>query len=180
VRDAWAPGRDNYRAKFLALPPNEAFGLAIKGMGALSGPELGGERLTVAYETKAQENEHSCFSDNTLADLTDDELGIQNVCVGRYESNAGSRVRGSGICDAAGVRAPELAMRLRQGIATSLDQVRAIPAPFDQAILGPDTSPGRVAIQAAITGLEAQTGTLAELAATCDVRLTPVVTRRRP
>ena len=58
VRDAWVPGRDNYRAKFLALPPSEAFGLVIKGMGALSGPELGGERLTVAYETKAQENEH--------------------------------------------------------------------------------------------------------------------------
>lgn len=180
VRDAWVPGKGNYRATFLAFRPDEAFGLAIKGMGALSGPELGGERLTVAYETKAQENEHSCFSDNTVADLTDDVLGIQNVCVGRYESTAGTSVRGSGMCDAAAVRAPELAARLRQQIATSLDEVRAIPAPFDQAILGPDTSPGRVAIQAAITALEAQTHVLAELAAKCDVRLTPVAVRRRP
>jgi len=180
VRDAWVPGRDNYRTKFLALPPNEAFGLAIKGMGALSGPELGGERLTVAYETKAQENEHSCFSDNTVADLTDDALGIQNACVGRYESPKGASVRGSGICDAAAVRSPELASRLRQQTATSLDRVRAIPAPFDQAILGLDAAPGRVAIQAAITALEAQTNTLAELAAAYDVRLTSLTPRRRP
>jgi putative iron-regulated protein len=180
VRDAWVPGRDNYRATFLALPPNEAFGLAIKGMGALSGPELGGERLTVAYETKAQENEHSCFSDNTVADLADDALGIQNICLGRYDSPKGASVHGSGICDAAAVRAPELAARLRQGLASSLDQVRAIPAPFDQAILGPDTAPGRVAIQSAITALEAQTNALAELAAAYDVRLTPLATKRRP
>jgi uncharacterized iron-regulated protein len=43
---------DNYRAKFLAMPPLGALGLAVKGMGALSGPELAGERLAVAYETK--------------------------------------------------------------------------------------------------------------------------------
>ena len=180
VRDAWAPGHDNYRAKFLALPPSEAFGLAIKGMGSLSGPELGGERLTVAYETKAQENEHSCFSDNTIIDLADDALGIQNACLGRYERMNGSSVQGPGLCAAAAARSPELAERLQKEIAASVAKVRGIPAPFDQAILGADTAPGRSAVQAAIASLQAQASTLAELAAVYDVRLTERATRRRP
>jgi putative iron-regulated protein len=180
VRDAWARDRDNYRAKFLALPPSEAFGLAIKGMGSLSGPELGGERLTVAYETKAQENEHSCFSDNTVADLADDALGIQNVCLGRYVRSNGGNVQGAGLCDATAARSPELAERLRKEIAASVAKVRAIPAPFDQAVLGADTAPGRVAVQAAIASLQAQTSTLAELAAAYDLRLTPSAPRQHP
>ena len=115
-----------------------------------------------------------------MADLTDDARGIQNVCLGRYESSGGTDVHGPGMCDAAAVRSRELASKLRRRIATSLDTVRAIPTPFDQAILGPDTAPGRVAIQAAIAALEAQTTTLAELAAAYDVRLTPLAPRRRP
>ncbi len=118
-------------------------------MGALGGPELGGERLTVAYETKSQENEHSCFSDNTVTDLSGDALGIENVCLGRYERPAGEPVRGPGLCDAVAAHDPALAERLRTGIHASVEKVRAIPAPFDQAILGADTAPGRVAIQAA-------------------------------
>jgi putative iron-regulated protein len=181
VRDAWAPGADNYRATFSRLPPILALGLALKGMGALSGPELGGERLSVAYETKAQENEHSCFSDNTVADLADDTLGIQNVCRGEYvRANGEPPVRGPGLCAAVAARSPVLGARLRPEIAASVEKVRAIPAPFDQAILGDDTAPGRVAVQAAIACLEAQTQTLAEVAAAYDVRLSPAASRRRP
>lgn len=181
VRDAWAPGAENYRAEFLRWPAAKALGLAIKGMGALSGPELAGERLTVAYATKAQENEHSCFSDNTVADLTDDALGIQNVCLGHYDrTSGGGPVRGAGLCAAVATRAPALAERLRTTIAASITKVRAIPRPFDQAILGDDAAPGRVAVQAAIVALEAQARTLAEVAAAYDLRLTPATSKRRP
>lgn len=180
VQDAWAPGAENYRAEFLRLPAAKALGLAIKGMGALSGPELAGERLTVAYETKAQENEHSCFSDNTIADLTDDARGIENVCLGAYTRTAGAPVRGVGLCTAMAARSPALAARLREQIAASVAKVSAIPPPFDQAILGDDAAPGRVAVQGAIGALEAQTKTLAELAAAYDVRLAPAAAQRDP
>lgn len=60
VTNEWAANRtENYRSRFEKLPPSEALGLMIKGMGALGSQELAGERLTVAYETKDQENEHS-------------------------------------------------------------------------------------------------------------------------
>ena len=59
------------------------------GVAKLSGPELSGERMTVPYETKNQENEHSCFSDSTQRDLWANALGVQNVCLGRYRRDDG-------------------------------------------------------------------------------------------
>src|SRR5262249_43064108 len=76
VVDAWAPDRAaNYRARFVVMPPDQALAAIVKGIGILSGSELAGERLTVPYETKDQEDEHSCFSDNTHQDFIDDVLG---------------------------------------------------------------------------------------------------------
>jgi putative iron-regulated protein len=170
----WAKDRpDNYRAKFLGMPPLQALALAVKGMGALSGPELAGERLTVAYETKDQENEHSCFSDTTLNDLSDNVLGIQNLCTGSYRRANGNLVEGPGLCAAFAERSPELAQRLERQIAESLTAVRAIPPPFDQAILGSDSTPGRKAVAGAIAALERQTQTLTDVAVIFELRAAP-------
>ncbi|HKP61459.1 MAG TPA: imelysin family protein [Polyangiales bacterium] len=170
VARAWT---GDYRARFLALPPRQALGLAIKGMGSLSGPELSGERLSVAYETKDQENEHSCFSDSTLADLTGDALGLQNVCLGRYRRVDGSSVQGTGICAALQLMAAPQAARLEAQTAAGVAALRAIPGPFDRAILGSDSAPGRKAVAAAIQALREQSDTLAEIAQALQVGLTP-------
>jgi putative iron-regulated protein len=172
VRDAWAPGVEgNYRSKFLKLPLSEALGLAIKGMGSLSGPELSGERLTVPYETKDQENEHSCFSDTTQIDLTHDALGIENVCLGRYQREGAPTLGGLGVCDVIALRDAALSQRLKLEVAASVQATALIPAPFDQAILGDDSAPGRKAIRSAIEALQRQTETLAKVAATFDLRV---------
>ncbi len=175
VHAAWEPGRaDNYRAHFLQQPRGQSLGLILKGMGALSGAELSGERLTVAYETKDQENEHSCFSDTTHIDVWLNALGIQNVCLGRYERRDGSVVRGQGLCDLATLRDEHLGQRLRTEIERSVNATHQIPAPFDQSIRGADDAPGRQAIQQAITLLRQQTQTLAEVAALFDLRVAVV------
>jgi putative iron-regulated protein len=173
VQQQWAKDADNYRKKFLDLPPLTALGLMIKGMGSLSGPELAGERLTVAYETKDQENEHSCFSDQTVADLADDVLGIENVARGSYTRTDGSVVKGPGLYTAIALRNSELGRRLEGEISASLTAVRSIPNPFDQSMLGADTTPGRKAIASAITALEKQTQTLTEIAELYDLRALP-------
>jgi putative iron-regulated protein len=170
--NAWAPDRPgNFRATFLDLPPGQALTLALKGMGSLGGPELAGERLTVAYETKDQENEHSCFSDNTHADLIGNALGIENLCTGRYRRTDGSVLQGAGLCDAIASRDAKLAEKLETRMAASVSQLRAIPPPFDQAILGSDEAPGRQAVQRSIALLEEQTRTLAKVASVLDLRL---------
>lgn len=173
VEAAWAPAvAGNYRDRFTKMSSVQALGLILKGMGALSGAELSGERLTVAYETKDQENEHSCFSDSTHDDMWRNALGIQNVCAGRYERTSGDVVVGQGLCELVALRNPVLGERLRTELEQSVRTARTIPAPFDQAILGDDEAPGRQAIAQTIAALRKQTLTLSEVAAAFDVRVT--------
>ncbi len=165
VRDAWAPGvAENYRAEFVALPPREGVRRIIVGMGRLSGGELAGQRMGVAYNTKDQNDEHSCFSDTTLQDQYHDALGIQNVYLGRYVRTDGTMVSGASLSDLVRARDPALDTRFRAELWASLDAIQAIPGPFDQAILGADSAPGRVAILAAINALHRQTDTISEIA----------------
>jgi putative iron-regulated protein len=154
------------------LPKNDALGLIVKGMESLGGTELAGERLTVPYATQDQENEHSCFSDNTHNDIVFDALGIQNLCLGRYQPVDGkTSQQGPGLCDLVKRVNPELGKRLIAELAASVDAARAIPSPFDQAILGPDSAPGRMAIQRMLTALEAQTMTLRQASAALGIGL---------
>jgi putative iron-regulated protein len=167
VRDAWrADLTGNYRAAFLALPPRAALYRALKGMAKLSGPELSGERLTVAYETKSQEHEHSCFSDSTQADLANNALGIENVCLGRYRRSAGGSLAKPALCDVLARALPELGARLRTELAASVQATAQIPAPFDRAIQGDDAAAGRTAVAHAISALRAQAQTLEQIKST--------------
>jgi putative iron-regulated protein len=168
VRDQWAPNDPgNFRAAFVAADPRASLGRMLTGMGSLSGGELAGERLSVAFETRDQEDEHSCFSDNTHVDHLYDELGIQNVYLGRYGG-----VDGVGIDDLVRQIDPDLDARMQAELQASLIAIDAIPQPFDQAILGADDAPGRVAIAAAIDALFTQSDTIAEVAEALDVGVT--------
>ncbi len=172
VAEAWKPETPaNFRAHFLQLPVHAALGLAFKGMGSLSGPELSGERLTVAYETKDQENEHSCFSDTTHLDLVGNAVGIENVCLGRYRARVGAQVEGLGLCALVRSVARAQGEQLKAQIRESVRAAKAVPAPFDQAILGSDNSPGRVAVALSIRALQTQTQTLVKAAASLGAEL---------
>ena len=85
--------KDNYRAEFVALDPDEAIQKIITGMGELSRGELAGERMTVTFEERSQEDEHSCFSDNTTADIFANALGIQMVYLRDYGAVTGVGIR---------------------------------------------------------------------------------------
>ena len=125
----------------------------------LSGFEMAAERLNVAYDTKAQEDEHSCFSDTTHNDMVFDLIGIHNVWTGSYGdlSGPGLQVLAQGL-------KPDLAGRLASKIEESVAAAKAIPVPFDQAILGEDDAPGRQAILHTIETLEQQAELLVALA----------------
>jgi putative iron-regulated protein len=87
--DAWAPDADNFRADFVAQESDDALDDIITGAGFLSREELPGERMSVAYEEHSQEDEHSCFSDNTTNDLIGNEKGIAMVITGAYPGAEG-------------------------------------------------------------------------------------------
>ena len=156
--DAWAPGvSGNYRASFLALDSNKALTNIITGIGELSRGELAGERMTVAYEARSQEDEHSCFSDNTVKDIIGNARGIQMVWLGDYGDT-----RGPGLVDLVAAEDPLLADQLTNQIADSVANAMLIPAPFDAHLLEdlPNSDPGRRAVLTTIEALEEQTDTI--------------------
>lgn len=83
VNDEWKTG-GKYRTEFENADVKETIGNIFRGIGTLSKGELAGERMTVALANKDQEDEHSCFSDNTHADIAMNFLGISNVYLGVY------------------------------------------------------------------------------------------------
>lgn len=161
---------DNHRAWFVASAPHQSLRKILHGMGSLSATELAGERLTVAYETKEQEDEHSCFSDTTQSDVFYSALGIRNVHTGQYQCLDGTRLEGPGIDSLLREASPALADELSKQIESSLAAARSIPSPFDQAVLGPDTSAGRIAIHQTIRSLQQQAETIAKTASLLGVR----------
>ena len=156
--DAWAPGSSsNYRASFVSIDEDVALNRIITGIGELSRGELAGERMTVAYQERSQEDEHSCFSDNTVADIVGNAAGIRMVLNGDYGS-----VTGPGVLDLVDAEDSELATQLRDQVAESVALASQIPAPFDQHLTStaPDSGAGRSSILRTIEALEAQTDTI--------------------
>lgn len=139
----WAPEEENYRNSFVNLKPKESFQKILLGMTLLAGFELAGERILVAYESKAQEDEHSCFSDTTHNDSIYDIVGIKNVWTGKYTSADGSIIEGPGIRNFALSIDTDLTEKIDNSLKLALKTSMEIPRPFDQAILaekGSDTS----------------------------------------
>ena len=166
VGDAWSEGQANYRAEFVARDPKDALTQILLGMGSLAGAELAGERMTVAFETREQEDEHSCFSDNTHNDLLTNILGIQDVYLGRSGNETGPSLSGLvARLDA------DLDADVRARLQTAVDAIAAIPAPFDQAIQAPDGDPAREAVRAAIASLRDVTEGIVAVADRLEIQL---------
>lgn len=95
VQAGWKDGIDgidgidgNYRDQFTTID-NEADAKKkiteiLFGMGTLSESELAGERMQIAFSANSQEDEHSCFSDNTHRDIWLNAEGVSNSFYGKY------------------------------------------------------------------------------------------------
>jgi putative iron-regulated protein len=158
---AWAPGAKNYRAKF-EKGGKESVRKIIVGLGSLSRGELAGERMEVALNSQDQEDEHSCFSDNTHRDVVNNAKGIQNVWLGQYTRRDGSKLEGPGVRDLVAAKNPALAEKTSAQLALSVSSAEAIPAPFDRAIA--KGAAGRPAVEKTIESLVAQSKLLVESA----------------
>jgi putative iron-regulated protein len=141
--DAWAPDDDgNYRAQFLAEAPDSAFTKVMSGLIILTGFETGTERLVAALRANDQEEEHSCFSDNTHRDMVQDVQGMQNVWEGSYGA-----ISGPGLRDVVAEGDATLADQITAQIAESLSLAEDLRAPFDQEI-AEDNAEGNARVQA--------------------------------
>ncbi len=158
---AWAPAAD-YRVELESVAPKEALRRVLTGMIVLSGFETGGERVQTALDSGNQEDEHSCFSDNTHRDMIQDVQGVWNVYHGRYTSPGGQVASGTGIRDLVAARDPALADRLGALIDESLARANAIVPPFDREIRF-DNPEGRERVQALADALREQADALQDV-----------------
>ena len=83
----------NYRAALLGYHSDSSKNIAtadaltdiMAGMGVFIKSELANERMAVAIQTPSEEDEHSCFSDNTHRDIALNYKGFINVLKGQYD-----------------------------------------------------------------------------------------------
>lgn len=97
VAEAWDDKVDGhkglYRAAFLSelsgnnadknIPAETALRQVLAGMGVFIKSELANERIAVAVLTPSEEDEHSCFSDNTHRDIVRNYEGFKDVLLGQ-------------------------------------------------------------------------------------------------
>ena len=159
----WAPNAKNYRAQF-EKGGKESVRKIIVGLGSLSRGELAGERMEVALNSQDQEDEHSCFSDNTHRDIVNNAKGIQNVWLGQFKRADGTLLQGPSLANLVALTQADVATQTTTQLAASVAAAEAIPAPFDRAVVGGKDAPGAKRVQATIDSLVAQSKLLVSAA----------------
>lgn len=134
VVNQWKVG-GAYRTTFLGLPENEALKNMYLGITTLISAELPVERMEVALGNADQEDEHSCFSDNTHRDIILNLQGVINVYQGKYGS-----IDGASLEDLVSQANVQANTETNASIALSLTKANALFNPFDLAISGGPTS----------------------------------------
>jgi putative iron-regulated protein len=158
----WESG-GSYRTSFLALDNDVALSNILTGIGTLSKSELAGERMFTALDNQNQEDEHSCFADNTDRDIVTNALGIHNVIQGSYTRTNGSTVSGYSLIDLINESNATLGGDLSTLSMNVITKVNVIGDPFDQAILQ-ETAGGNGPIMQAIRELQDQGNKITEAA----------------
>ncbi len=139
VRDAWKTG-SVYREGFVnnADIPT-VMGKIFTGIGSLCKGELSGQRMFAAVDSGDQENEHSCFSDNTINDIKMNFLGIKNVYLGTYTRLNGSKIMWKSFAEITQNFNKTKADAVITAFADVDAKINLIPLIFDQAIINNPT-----------------------------------------
>lgn len=135
--DTWAEG-GNYRTIFEGLETTQALEQLVHGTFFMAGDELSSERMiapvdsTDGVDGSGQEDEHSCFADNTHRDIYVNMLGINNVLFGTYDT-----ITGPSFYDLVKQADAEQAARLKAAADEAMELVQVIAdhaKPFDYLI----------------------------------------------
>ena len=165
----WSPdSEDNYRTHFLAQDSDAALVALLTGAGVLSKSELAGERMYTAYDNQDQEDEHSCFGDNTHRDIANNFASIRNVMLGHYERIDGTIISGPNVIDLLREVDTARADDLLSLLDTAQTAIDAVPVPFDQAIIDPDQ---RESVYNAVIALLDLGDAIAESATALDLKI---------
>ena len=166
VTEQWEPLSGAHYNNFVA-GGDESLAKILEGMGRLSFGELAGERINIALIENSQEDEHSCFSDNTHRDIFLNAKGVQNSFNAKYVRIDGEVIEGASIYDLLVVEEQhELANKLRSSLEATMSAAAVIDTkaktgmPFDILIQEGISQPN---IKAVIDALVEQTDDIEEV-----------------
>ena len=135
VKKAWQS--DSSHLETWGNNPQQQLTGIFNGLIILAGDEMAGERMAVAYETQDQEDEQSCFSDNTLNDFKSNLIGMEQI----WSTSLSPLFADDS----------ETQKNINEEFKKTSDQLNKISDPFDQAIVTPED---RVEIELTITQLQ--------------------------
>jgi len=149
VTNQWQVGEKNYRTEFLKRDSNSVLTDIFTSMISMAGDELKSERIENAFLLEDQEEEHSCFSDQTINDIYTNALGVKNIYFGDYVAhNSSKSINGKGINDLVAFVNPELDQAITKKFDSLFNninffykksrngqvQIGSIETPFDRAL----------------------------------------------
>lgn len=85
VVDAWDPDDSGSFYHTYVADPDTALARILESMARMAFGELAGERMNIALLDNSQEDEHSCFSDNTHRDILLNVVGVKYQYLGEYD-----------------------------------------------------------------------------------------------
>lgn len=163
ITEQWEPAVEGNHYDSFVNGGDNSLAAILEGMGRLSFGELAGERISIALRTDSQEDEHSCFSDNTHRDIFLNAKGVQNSFNAKYVRIDGEVIEGASIYDLLVVAGEhELANTLRGDLeatmaaAAVIDTKAKTGTPFDMLI----TNPQQENVNAVISALSNQTDSI--------------------
>lgn len=169
--DEWSSSSNvNYRSRFIKKNVDSALTDILQGMGSLSGGELSGERMSVALGKGEQEDEHSCFSDNTHNDIKMNMKGIKNIWTGNYQKRDGAAVQGVGVYELIKGKDAATADEVNNYFANSEQKINEIQSPFDYEISQGNIA-GNQRVSLAISALQKQALGIVKVADKLGIRL---------
>ena len=126
------------------ITKQQALKQILAGMGVFIKSEVANERIAVAVLTPSEEDEHSCFSDNTHRDIAMNYQGFKNVLTGSYHDK-----QGKSFLDKVDTKTKKKILALMNSIEekiASIDKVASTKAHFDYQIR-PDNPQVKVIIK---------------------------------
>jgi len=169
VKDAWDPAvPSSFYYTFIDQSNTVALRQMLSSMKSLSGFELAGERMFVAYSHQDQEDEHSCFSDNTHRDIYLNAQGIFGLYTGTYDSPYANDVDAFGLSDLMMFQSSVKNIEMLNRLEETRDLINEMYTPFDQAIILPAERPK---VLSAIESLQQEADLFVYLAATLSITI---------
>ena len=127
------------------ISKDEALKQIIAGLGVFMKSELANERIAVAVLTPSEEDEHSCFSDNTHRDIVTNYQGFKNILTSTYKGVSYGPSLLDKVSNSDKKRIIELMASIEEKIA-KIDLIANTSAHFDYQIQ-PDNPQARVIVK---------------------------------